>query len=192
MDDFIFPPGTPEEMQQQIKTMVDRQKMAATVAKQQISRLFKEVTDDQLETLAHLFHTVVENPAAALFYEGFAKALLATRTDVWPGWDENDSVATVGFGEDGASVDIDLTVLSTPLADKPEDPLHIEREIDDIHSGIDHDALMNEYDLQVSTENPGRLQCKGCGIEYISLEDRMLRPAGPGGCNGCQQKARWG
>lgn len=34
--------------------------------------------------------------------------------------------------------------------------------------------------------------CKGCGKTYTSIQDRTLRQPGPGGCDGCLHKMRWG
>jgi hypothetical protein len=38
----------------------------------------------------------------------------------------------------------------------------------------------------------GPVICDGCGQEYVSLEDRMLRPPGLDGCHFCQLKSRLG
>lgn len=35
-------------------------------------------------------------------------------------------------------------------------------------------------------------RCTECGKQYVSIEDRALRPEGVEGCTGCQQKAKWG
>ena len=34
--------------------------------------------------------------------------------------------------------------------------------------------------------------CASCGLEYVSLEDRMLKKPGVEGCEGCIQAAKWG
>lgn len=51
-------------------------------------------------------------------------------------------------------------------------------------------ATMIEYGLQRAED--GKLYCTGCGMEYQSLDDRMLKPPGVSGCSGCQQKSAWG
>lgn len=38
----------------------------------------------------------------------------------------------------------------------------------------------------------GRLHCRDCDLEYVSLNDRMVKPPGASGCHGCQQKSAWG
>lgn len=49
--------------------------------------------------------------------------------------------------------------------------------------------LLEDYNLAPS-EHEGRFVCIGCGLEYVTLEDRMLRPAHV--CAGCMQRAGQG
>lgn len=54
----------------------------------------------------------------------------------------------------------------------------------------DDEAAMREYNLRKDPD--GRLYCQGCGLRYVSLEDRMLRAPGTDGCHGCQLKSAHG
>lgn len=40
--------------------------------------------------------------------------------------------------------------------------------------------------------NPPQIICLGCGMTYVSLEDRMRRAPGMDGCHGCQHKSAHG
>lgn len=50
-------------------------------------------------------------------------------------------------------------------------------------------AALEEYNMEIAD---GKLRCKGCGIESVSLDDRMRRAPGSDGCHGCKNKAAWG
>jgi hypothetical protein len=60
----------------------------------------------------------------------------------------------------------------------------------------EQERLIKEYNLddayEVNTDPPKFLGfiCRGCGIVYVSLEDRMLRR--PDECHGCFLKAKFG
>lgn len=58
-------------------------------------------------------------------------------------------------------------------------------------SGPDYEAeLMRRYNVKKAVD--GSLSCSGCGNFIHSLEDRMLREEGTGGCPTCQHKTKWG
>lgn len=56
---------------------------------------------------------------------------------------------------------------------------------------------MNEYNLDDLRDEDDKSTllgfiCLGCGMRYISIADRMLRPPGIAGCSGCQLKSGHG
>lgn len=51
---------------------------------------------------------------------------------------------------------------------------------------------MDEYRLDFIEFQWPKVLCKGCGMEYVSLEDRMLKAPGIEGCTGCSHKGAWG
>lgn len=59
-------------------------------------------------------------------------------------------------------------------------------------------AVENEEEHNLELYNlvriPGEtwVACKNCGQAYPSIQDRMLNPPGPEGCEGCIHKAKWG
>ena len=65
----------------------------------------------------------------------------------------------------------------------------------------DEERAINMHDYNLRAPNPGEVDarsderpviCRGCGMLYQSLEDRMLRPTGIDGCHGCQLKSAHG
>lgn len=55
--------------------------------------------------------------------------------------------------------------------------------------------LLEEYGLNIITQNDPHeifFACKNCGLRYPSLEDRMLKEPGIGGCDGCINKTKFG
>lgn len=50
------------------------------------------------------------------------------------------------------------------------------------------DPVMIEYRLEMRADR--KFYCKGCGHQYVSLEDRMLRR--PDDCSGCHMKSMHG
>lgn len=57
-------------------------------------------------------------------------------------------------------------------------------------------AQMAEYNIDDTYNQDTKefmyFACLNCGMQYPSIEDRMLKPPGVEGCSGCQQKAKWG
>lgn len=51
-------------------------------------------------------------------------------------------------------------------------------------------ALMAQYNVKQKEPGKPEVICQGCGLEYVSLADRMVKR--PDDCHGCQEKARWG
>lgn len=72
----------------------------------------------------------------------------------------------------------------------PERPLPVHMEEMALQYGVE-DAWSE------SEDRPGQLhfegwQCNNCGKKYPSLQDRMMKPPGIEGCDGCIHKEKWG
>jgi hypothetical protein len=56
--------------------------------------------------------------------------------------------------------------------------------------------LMDQYNLDDvrdgDTNQLLRFVCKNCEMSYATISDRMIEQPGPGGCDGCIQKTKWG
>ena len=53
------------------------------------------------------------------------------------------------------------------------------------------DYGMKDWEQRYETV-PQPFRCSNCGMGYVSLEDRMLRPPGIDGCGGCRLKSAHG
>jgi hypothetical protein len=62
-----------------------------------------------------------------------------------------------------------------------------------VKTNAEADNAMQEYRLIWRFGSEGKtLHCQDCGMEYQSLDDRMLRRPGVEGCMGCQDVAKHG
>lgn len=52
--------------------------------------------------------------------------------------------------------------------------------------------LMLAYNVEPDDDGSLKVMCKNCNTWHSSLEDRMMRKADKSGCQGCQQKEKWG
>lgn len=64
-------------------------------------------------------------------------------------------------------------------------PLTTQQTIEMHRYGLDDLRAEEDYELL-------GFVCKGCGMKYQSVEDRMLKLPGKEGCDGCIQKEKWG
>lgn len=160
---FINPEDMPEEVKQQIEQAMDRQQMGMQTVAHDVQRLFRELDADQLSTLRFLMHTVAHNSEAGFYYEGILATLYSMKANVCPacGEDHDKQIAESMTPESAALVDVDRS------------------------------AKANEYNVAfMESSTTGKVRCVGCGLEYVSLEDRMVKP--PAECHGCQSKSAWG
>lgn len=201
-DDLVKPPWVSDEMWEPIKAAYIKQKMASQAAAQDVGRMYREMDEDSLKTIAMVFNAAIGNPHVAAFHEGFARGILAERHDSWPGWNEPAFEFAVGQ-PDGGQVTID----ATPMTDPGPDPLAAAMDAPDAPLSApetpaepeppatsDADAMM-AYGLihaEQTEDFPYPFKCENCGTGYVSVQDRALRRPGPEGCSGCIQKAKWG
>lgn len=72
----------------------------------------------------------------------------------------------------------------------PEDLLSEQNQTEAIVKEDDTENL-KKYGLTYNPETT-YYNCDNCGLQYVSLADRMLRPPGIDGCGGCQNKSAHG
>lgn len=168
---FISPDDVPDEVRQQIEQAMDRQQMGLQTVAHDVQRLFRELDADQLSTLRFLMHTVAHNSEAGFYYEGVLATLYSMKANVCPacGEDHDKQIAeSMHPSTEGPS--LGATVTSEEIS-----------------------AQAEQYGVAFLESSPtGKVRCRGCGTEYVSLADRMIQEPGPAGCSGCQQKAKWG
>lgn len=72
------------------------------------------------------------------------------------------------------------------------DPLEEERQKLENERAVTDEGIaqaLKDYNLQIVD---GEVFCLGCGMKYVSVEDRMLRAPGTDGCHGCHHKSAHG
>ena len=200
--DFIGIP-IPEEM----AAHMERHDMALDSHRHDISRLFQELDKEHLLTLRLMFHEFTDDPEGRLsaYYEGILCATFAHRFDVCPGCGKNHEEELMGKQqEEDASLseeqkEAHRTVIheaNLAAIEKAEKNLfdlsHSEGGLNDLTP--EQLKQMEEYNLDdLRDDETFKLVgfiCKGCGLRYESIKDRMLRPVD--WCHGCHLKAAHG
>lgn len=164
---FIGPDDVPDEIKQQILAQMDRQQMGLQTVAHDVQRLFRELDETQLGTLRFLVHTIAHNPEAGFYYEGILATLYSIKANICP-----------ACGKDH---------------DKEAQEAMSPETLNDTSIDVAATARGIEYGVEfLDSSATSRVRCLGCGTIYVSLEDRMIQPAGPAGCSGCIQKTKWG
>lgn len=196
-DDLILPPGMPEDLAAKIRSMFDRKRMEMQDIRLSITRLFREADKDTLDTLTHLFAHAAASPGSAHFYHGFTSGLNAAKHDDWPGWGADISAEMLIEQPGTDPLVVDVTPPERDAADRAdaaeaESAAAALQSPENFYSPENLDLYNMEIVESHGEGGPTSLRCKGCGTAYITMEDRMLRAAGPGGCSTCVQKTKWG
>jgi hypothetical protein len=152
--------------------------MADESIKLEIGEFIGGLTLDQLRIFMNIMNAAAQDSDIAYQIEGVgAGCMMYKHGRTWRGdptaWSAMADAAMEGIVEKvGDGIQEELLQKSQELADSIA-------------------VLMEEYGL---IQKPGEpyLHCIGCGQTYVSLEDRMLRPKGPAGCNGCAIKMKFG
>ena len=145
---------------------LEQMRMSAEDRRHKVRNFIETLDEEQIKTLIMIIETAIENDASGNFFIGMLIATLDQKFQACSGCGKNhDKMLAELSGQ------TEIPAVTSP-EDKPS-----------------RDALMDEYGLEQVGDS---ILCKNCGIEYVSLEDRMLRPAGVTGCSTCLQKEKWG
>lgn len=203
---MFFPFGPiPEEVKRQMEEAHDRQRAETEAWHNEQNDFFDGMSKDQLVTLNRILRNMGEDLSGrtAAFYEGIVQSLLTFKHKVCPscGIDHAEEF-TSGLG----------TILGDmirPLIPKVGEPLNLPpgheqltfddalkdadmsvEETVDLAEELHRKQQMERYNVEPDAENPPFLKCRGCGLTYVSLEDRMVKAAND--CHGCAHKSKWG
>lgn len=158
---------SPEDMNEHMQRAVAESHASQT----RIWNLFSDITPDHLATLIELLGHFGRNPALVPYHEGLAAAIMK----------EKHHRCTCGEDHDFEALETERLKLEE---ERKNPPVTV-----DGASLVDMDALaMATYRL--IKDVTGAIKCKDCGMEYQSLDDRMVKR--PDDCSGCKQKAAWG
>lgn len=160
--------SSPEDIFKQLEL----QEMASEDRARNIHRLFDEGDKETLMAVRALMNMVAGNPssrALAAYYEGFVSAKIESRFNICPVHGVNHEEEEFSSHNEGSTTTRDNDEVVEVVVDIP---------VED---------LMNTYRLEW---RDGNLHCKDCGIQYQSLEDRMVKE--PDDCHGCQLRSAHG
>jgi predicted esterase YcpF (UPF0227 family) len=169
--DFIPVPGgdMPEELRQKMEEAHARHEMMAEEYRHSTQRLWDELNEEQLVTMRNLMHNLAMGGSPlGFYYEGQIAQAAYLRFNICP----------------GCAVDHNKDLPQETVQQKPRE--WSEEELDQ----------MELYNLDDAYDEETRefvgFVCKGCGLRYPSIEDRMRKPPGVEGCGGCIHKAKFG
>lgn len=173
--EFGFMP-IPEEMRQHLEQQAAKQEMFADSYRHAVQRMFDELSREHLETLRQILHNLtMSGSTLAAYYEGQVATSLHTRFNVCSGCGVNHDEQAEDLHQPGPDGTVQTVIVAGDLT----------------HEDLTNMEKYNLDDLR--EEDTNRLLgfvCKGCGLKYSSIEDRMVKE--PDECHGCQEKARWG
>lgn len=168
---FINPEELPPGLLDMIRKQHDMHEMSHTDQSHQISALIDELNSEQLITLRMLLAITGGREGLSSYFQGMITQQLQSKFGLCLCGEKHDPSDLLNEEQPAES-----TVPPTEtngMDDQEEYRL----------------AKMKEYNLEYSDNG---LQCAGCKVPVHSLEDRMLRPPGVKGCEGCQHQAKWG
>lgn len=179
----------PEEMKDAIRSTMEQNNMSAEAFKHDVQRLLEEADKDHLLTMRHLFAimSTAEDGRYAAYLEGCAAATLSQKYSVCSSCGKNH--------------DEEFLSAAQPAGDGVQ-PSMFESEQQSISEIATWAELCERYGvldigppLDSDTQSDiieHKVQCKHCGQVYVNLADRMIKPPGKEGCEGCIHKEKWG
>lgn len=183
----------PEEVQEEFRRQFDRTHMEGQALSHDLTRLFDELSSDQLIIMRRLLGLISTAPdgraqGIASHFDGLASGLLAFKFKVCAACGFNHETQ---FLEDLNSGTLNPNGTEIPGQMELPDKQDIdEDEIVNICKKYGVSPIADQSIVPLNIEMPVR--CDNCGQDYPSLSDRCLRPTGIEGCPGCQHKAKWG
>jgi len=206
----------PPEIQEQLREQRDKDQMVRESLRREIEGMFLELSPENLATLRLILRAIADEPSGRLaaYYEGIVAQTLVLKYNLCGGCggDHGDNPESIleahNESDDKPEKDsVEDDAFSHPAPDgtgsifEPRDEQteefdHIHPEVEHIgHTGLIHpdtQAKMNALNLDdLREEGTNRILgfvCKGCGLKYVSVEDRAIREE----CHGCLHKAAWG
>lgn len=165
---FLFPSKA------EIERAQEQYKMGHQAFYHEMLGFLQKQTDEDMLTLASLVRVATNNGEQLT---GIIEGIMASRGFCFACGKRHDE-------------SIDQILDEAEPKREPTGPGNSIVSIDQPVSVVAFDAsTMNEYNVEPFGEL-SKVRCKGCGMIYESMEDRMLRR--PSACHGCQHKAKWG
>lgn len=197
-----FPLPIDPEMLEKMRQAKDHEAMVVEDYHHGIARLFDSLNEEQLTAQKSLLHVVASNSKGSsrvipAYYEGILIGILSVKYGICIGCENNhEKLMAEQLQREADQQDQPTAPMDGGDPYLPAD-LTVDLKVGQIgflsDTQIENMQKYNLDDLRSADDN--RLMgfvCLGCGIQYPSIEDRMLKPADKGGCSGCVQKEQWG
>lgn len=203
MSEFQFGIPLPNEFLAEAQRQHDLHNMARQTVRHDMFAFLESLDEDQSKQFSLLVRTFAndEDGSYAKYIDGYFSALRERKFGVCPG---------CGVNHDEVPEDMRPNEPSADYVQGVSDDIKVEAE--EIKNDLQIEAArvgthyvltefdqqhMEEYNLDDLRDEDDRATllgfvCLGCGMRYISIADRMLRPPGIEGCNGCQLKSGHG
>lgn len=164
----------------------------SNVAKHEVRDFIIGLNADQRRTLTGIINVVSQAPGSAPFYVGIISTIQDFKDNICFACGKNHDDMVGELLESAIKPEVANHPSMFKAAAKPPSKEEVIQRINEAKDKVaepDEGPSMEQYNLHLVK---GRLLCKNCGTEYVSVEDRALRPEGIKGCDGCIQKEKWG
>ena len=163
-----------EEERKQYEKMVQADELHKT----EFVNLLDSLNAEQLGTVRKMIQVVVDDKDAGYQLTGLVTGALVFKHG--RSWSNDKTPWSAG-----------PEIMDNEKGEHPITSEEAETAIQALHKD-ERQSLMDQYNVVPNPEADGYFMCGGCGLFIHSLEDRMLREPGIKGCEGCQQKAKFG
>jgi DNA-directed RNA polymerase subunit RPC12/RpoP len=170
---FIFGGGipVPQELIEKIQAHRDMHQMHDDISAHNTIKFLTDMDKEKSESMLNFLQLLAADPAEYIaFYAGFMASQRHHRDNICAACHKDHDKSLEEMAHEGHP---------------HESPL----DVDALKAKIK--ANEEEYGVE-PIPNTGLYRCINCGIQYPSLEDRMLKKPGIDGCHGCQHKQAHG
>ena len=182
----------PEDMPEEVRQAIEQQNMIVMSHGHEVHSFINSLNEEQLDTLRGILVNYWDRPTAA-FLVGNIANIMVTKFGRCPvcGQDHDEALHEMADeGKDDNVPEDEQYKLFSGTKAEPMTETQWANFISILPQSVMED--LNEYGLTLIKQVWPMVRCKGCGIEYVSIEDRKLRVPGIDGCHGCQQKSATG
>lgn len=167
----------------------DHVQMHADVVKHEMMDFVRNLSKDQLIILDHFAGLFVAAPDAGRYYQGVIAATLENKFNVCAACRQNhDEQAQEIFNASGAQAEAEEMSPEMEAFEAFRANVIANMEMYNVEAW-GANLLPDQKDKPYP---PSAVRCKNCGMQYVSLEDRMLKGPEPVNCDGCVQKMKTG
>lgn len=193
-DYIVFPPGMPEEDQEKIKKSMRDGRYHALVEQHRIAHFFDALDEEGLLALRTIVQslTVTKSAHQSGYYIGVITQMLVHKFGYCRGCGakHDDELAAMLKDAHNESGTDNVAAPSGPKQEAQGENLSAPTSWSEVPLEPEFLENLAIWGMNLVTNEYPKVACKNCGLEYVSLEDRMLKT--PDNCHGCHHKAAHG